>query len=274
MREKKRRTRLWLGLGAAVVLVIVCVLIYRDDCVGSDITDLPGGFYLRVSLLERDGTVTERDVRGEAEIQAVQHYIRTQKASRLRADAQPDYPFLGLSDGTRSAVYTNGVWIDAMGRTWSVTLDIAEILALVDGAPSRSAALRDFPNRFRAGYMTGAWDARLLEPAEPLPELGDLQIRARERSEDKIFVTVYNPSEALVKCRPEVRLEVLADGAWYTVPQEEGTEPAAAAEETLEPYSSILFTASIEEVERRYAKLPAGHYRIVLLSYDAEFDVE
>ena len=143
MKEKNRRARLWLGLGAAVVVIVVCVLFYRGDGLGGGLADLPGGFYLRVFLLERDGTVTERDVRDEAQIKAVQHYIRTQRASRLTdAAARPDYPYLGLSDGTRSAVYTNGVWIDGMGRTWSVALDPAEIFELLGDTEPRPAAKR------------------------------------------------------------------------------------------------------------------------------------
>lgn len=274
MKEKRRGARRWIWLGALAVLIVVCVLFYHGDGLGGGITDIPGGFFLDVYVLEGDGSVTRCDVRDESRIQAVQHYIRTQKSARLRAtaDARPAYPYLGFSDGTRQAVYTNGVWIDGMGRAYSVALDPAELLALIPDAPQAAAALREFPNRFPAASFTGTWDAKLLERSEPPQDLGELQIRARERSEDKIFVTVYNPENKPARCRTDARLEVLSDGAWYTVPSKDGTEQAE--EEQLAPNSSALFTASVKETEQRYGRLPAGHYRIVLLSYDAEFDVE
>ena len=274
MKGKKRNVRRWIWLAVLAALIIVCVLVYRGDGPGGSITDLPGGYYLSISVLERDGSVTQYDVRDEAQIHAIQHYIRGRKATRLRtpADASPDYPYLGFSDGSRKAVYTGGVWIDGMGRTYAVTVDPTEILALIPEAPRRSAALREFPNRFQAAAFTGTWDVRLLEPAETLPDPGELQIRARERDEDKIYVTVHNPENEPATCRTDIRLEVRAGSAWYTVPPKDGAE-LPPEEVTLEPNSSALFTASVTETEQRYGKLPAGHYRIVLLSYDAEFDV-
>ena len=84
-------------------------------------------------------------------------------------------------------------------------------------------------------------------------------------------MTIFNPTEQPVVCVPDVRLEVLCDGTWYTVPALTEAEPPE--ETVVTPGGSALFTASVTDAERRYGKLPAGHYRIALLSYDAEFDV-
>ena len=277
MKEMERKRRRWPLLIAAAVLAAVCVAVYRSDGLGGAIPDLPGGFTLCVSVLERDGSVARYDLSDAAQISAVQHCIHAQKAERLRdrAGLAPDYPFLSFSDGegqnARRAVYAGGAWVDSAGRTYALALDPAELLALLPETARRTGPA-DFPCRMLAASMTGAWDTRLLEPATATPEHDVLQLRARERSGDRLSVTVYNPGGSPVICRPEIHLQVALDGTWYAVPPLDGAQPETG-EIALEPESSALFTASVEETERRYGKLPAGHYRIVLLSYDEEFDI-
>ena len=276
MKKKKRNVWRWLGLGILLVVAAACVLFYRGD--GGGIPEVPGGFALRVGVLDADGQPAIWDVRDAAEIAAVQHYVRSLKAERLRSGAavEPAYPFLGLSDGegaaARCAVFSGGVWADSAARRYAVALDVPELLSYIPGAEKRAGTLDEFPGRTLAASMGGTWDARLLETAAPL-DAGELNIRARERSEDKLFVTVHNPRETAVTVRTDVRLEVLLDGTWYTVPPKQGVKltPETAA---LEPDATALFTASTKDTEQCYGKLPAGHYRLVLLSYGAEFDVE
>lgn len=276
MKKKKRTVWRWLGLGILLVVAAACVLFYRADG-GGAIPEVPGGFALRVGVLDADGQTLIWDVTDAEEIAAVQHYVRSLKAERLRPGAavEPAYPFLGLSDGegasARCAVFSGGVWADSAARRYAVALDVPELLSYLPGAQVRAGTLDDFPGRALAAAMAGTWDARLLTPAAPLGA-EELNIRARERSEDKLFVTVHNPHETAVTVRTDVRLEVLLDGTWYTVPPKQGVTltPETAA---LEPDATALFTASTKDTEARYGKLPAGHYRLVLLSYGAEFDV-
>ena len=276
MKKKKRNVWRWLGLGILLVVAAACALFYRADG-GGTIPEVPGGFTLRVGLLDADGRVTVWDVADAEEIAAVQRYVRSLKAGRLRPGAAvtPGELFLGLSDGesatARCAVFSGGVWADSAARRYAVALDVPELLSYIPGAQMRAGTLDEFPGRALAASMGGTWDARLLEAAAPLGA-EELNIRARERSEDKLFVMVHNPRETAVTVRTDVRLEVLLDGTWYTVPPKQGVTltPETAA---LEPDATALFTASTKDTEARYGKLPAGHYRLVLLSYGAEFDV-
>ncbi len=277
-KEKTRRLRRRLLLtAAAAVFVALCVLIYEGGGGGIPATEVPGGFFLRVGVLERSGAATVYELRDEAQIKAVHDYIRAQRSERLRdrSAAAPDYPFLCLSDegqNARRAVYANGVWLDGHGRAYEIALDPAEILARMPDAQARQGDLRDFPERFLAATLTGRWDARLLERAEAPLSADELITRAKERSEDRLSVTVFNPNDYAVRCRPDVLLDVELDGVWYAVPATGGAEDAAE-ELVLEPDGSAVFSASVKDAERRYGALPAGHYRAVLLTYAAEFDV-
>ncbi len=275
-KESRGRMRRRILIAAAAILIILCVLFGVGSNVG--IPDIPGGFVLYISVLEDDGGVSRYTVTDAKQIHAVQHYIRSGKANRLREPSTEasDYPFLGFSDGAgqnaRYAVYTGGVWIDAMGRAFSISLDRDAILALIPDVLPEPASLRDFPNRYLAASMTGAWDARLLEPAEAPPDTEQLEVRARERNGDQLSLTVFNPNNCPVTCSPALRLEVQLDRVWYTVP----TRITGEAEEEvseLAPHATEFFTATMKDVEDRYGHLPAGHYRIVLLSYVSEFDV-
>ena len=272
MKTRKRRPLRWIILAAAVLIVICVALAERGG--GSAVADIPGGFSLRVGVLAADGTVTLYELRDEARIEAVRGCVRAQKAVRLRdrGEARPGAPFLGFSDGTREAVFTGGVWADSAGRVYAVPLDPAELLALLPEDAARPAALREFPGRALAAALTGRWDTRLMEPAGPVPEEADFRVRAREHSGDGLAVTVYNPKDRPVTCTPEIRVEALLDGAWYAVPAKSGAAPEAAEETVVAPESSALFTLSAKDMERRYGRLPAGHYRIVLLNYVSEFD--
>ena len=274
-KESRVNIRRRILIAAAVILIVLCVLFGVGSNIG--IPDVPGGFVLYVSMLEADGGVTRYTVSDAEQIHAVQHYIRSGKANRLReppAEA-PDYPYIGFSDGAgqnaRQAVYTGGVWIDAMGRAFSVSLDRDAILDLIPDVLPEPASLRDFPNRFLAASMTGGWDTRLLETAEAPPDTEQFEVRARERNGDQLSVTVYNPNNSPVTCSPAIRLEVQLDGEWYTVPSKAAGEAAEAVTE-LAPHATEFFTATTKDVEDRYGQLPAGHYRIVLLSYTSEFD--
>ena len=280
-KEKTRGKRRWIvWAAAAVVLVVVGVLVYDDGGGGSSVAEIPGGFELTVAVLERDGTVTLCRTTDGEEIKAAQGYIRQQEAHRLRArdGAAPEYPFLALLDGegktARRAVWAGGTWVDGAGRAYTLALDAAELLACLPSAEKRTGTLADFPNRALAATISGTWDARLLLPAAPLPEEDLYQIRARERSDDKLSVTAYNPRETEpVVCRTDALLDVQLDGRWYAVPPVAwGSD--AAEESVIEPQSTALFTATTKEVEERYGTLIPGHYRLVLLTYASEFDVE
>ena len=272
-RKKKRGVVRWILLAAAVALALLCVLVYQS---GGGLGELPGGFELRVSVLDEGGAVTQYLLKDEAKIQTVQQWLRSQKAERIRAPetAALSAPYLGFSDGTgaaRWAVWAGGVWVDAMGRAWSVDFDPAALLALFPEVQPTEGTLRDFPNRFTAASLSGTWDPFLLEPAVPPPDAESFIPRAHDRDDEKLYVTVYNPNETPVTCRPDVFLDVLVGGEWYAVPRADGKDEAAE-ETVVEPESSALFTANTKEVEARYGKLPAGHYRLVLLSYASEFD--
>ena len=74
MKEKRRRARPWLWIGAAAALIVLCVFVSAKDG-GGHITDVPGEFYLQVSVLERGGAVTQYGLRDEARIRDVQQAL-------------------------------------------------------------------------------------------------------------------------------------------------------------------------------------------------------
>ena len=273
-RKKKRGVVRWILIAAAAALVLLCVLVYES---GGGLGELPGGFELRVSALDESGAVTQYLLTDEVQIQSVQKWLRALKAERISAPetAVLSAPYLGFSDGAgaaRWAVWGGGVWVDARGHAWSVDLDPAQLLALFPDVEPMEATLRDFPNRFTVATLSGTWDPALLEPGLPPPDAEYFITRAHERDDEKLYVTVYNPNDHAVACHPDVLLDVLIDGEWYDVPRADGVEETAE-QTVVEPESSALFTANTKEVQRRYGKLPAGHYRLVLLSYATEFDV-
>ncbi len=278
MNGGKRKRRRWILPAAAALILAGCAIVYASGG-GSGIPEIPGGFALQIYVLEPDGAVTRRDVRDASQISAVQQYIRGQAARRLTfpADTADASPCIGFSDGegsgARRAAYTGGVWIDRVGRCYAVELDLSEILRCVPNAAPEPATLRDFPNRFFAASLSGEWDPKLLEPAETLPAAENFIVRARERQEDKLSITVYNPGEAPILCDPETRLDVWTGGGWYAVPPDADHEQEASRQAAIEPQSTMLFTALIGQAEARYGALPAGHYRLVLLTYMEEFDV-
>ena len=278
MKAKTHRSRWWIWLIAAAVLAAVCFLFYNDDGGGSSIHEIPGGFSLTVHLIEGPGQITRYDVTDAEQIKAVQGYIHTQRSARLpnRADAAPEYPFLCLSDGAgktaRRAVYTNGVWADSAGRFYTVTLDPAEVTALLPGVEPRPDALEDVSARFLAASVNGSWDARLLLPAPPPPDRETLEVRAQQRTDDKLSVTIHNPGDTAVHCRLSPRLDVQVDGVWYAVPLAV-PDVAEDDEVTIGPDGNELLVLTSKDMEHRFGKLVPAHYRIVVLTYVSEFDV-
>lgn len=278
MEEKKRKKRWWIW-AAAAVLIIVCVLIYEAEGGGTHIIDIPGGFSLTISLVEGPDRIIQYSVTDEAEIKAVQKYIRDQNAERYpnRNSILPNYPFLSLSSGegktARCAVYTADAWADTAGRIYQVTLDPAEILALIPGAEAREIPLEELPGRYLAASINGGWDPRLLLPADPPATTEDLEVSAKENDEKRLAVTVYNPNGVDVRYRPSPHLDVRLGGDWYAVPPI-SPDKVDTEEHVLAPNGSELFTMTSKDMENRYGALPVGYYRIVVLTYVSEFDLD
>lgn len=277
--EKKKRKRRWWIWAAAAVLIIVCVLIYDAEGGGSSIMDIPGGFSLTISVVEGPDRIMQYSITDETQIKEVQKYIHDQQAERHpnRNSILPDYPFLCLSSGegktARCAVYTADAWADSAGRIYQVTLDPAEILALIPGAEAREIPLEELPGRYLAASINGGWDPRLLLPADPPVTTEALEVRAKESDEKKLAVTVYNPNETEVRYRPSPHLDVRLGGDWYAVPPI-SPDKVDTEEHVLESFGSELFTMTSKDMENRYGALPVGYYRIVVLTYVSEFDFD
>ena len=278
MNEKKKKKRWWIW-AVAGVLVVLCVIVYYTEGGANSIQDVPGGFSLTVSLVEGPDSIVQYSVTDEAEIKAVQKYIRSQHAERhtARNSILPNYPFLSLTSGEgmslRCAVYTEGAWADAAGRLYDVTLDPAEVIALIPSAQSRAIPLEELPGRYLASAINGGWDPRLLLPAEAPATEGELEINAQQRDDNDLSVTVYNPNDAEVRYRPAPHLDVRLAGEWYAVPtiDEKGID---TEEHVLGPGSYELISMTSKDVEKRYGALPVGYYRIVVLTYVSEFDMD